>query len=661
MGDVKENISLDKLTEIENLSVRSSNACKWNGLNDLTAILAYFWKNNNFLGLRNCGQKSNIELIELCRRYKSFIIKPIKAVPENPLKKQLENLTVRQKQILNNIINSQLNELSNRANNVLKVFTNSDTSLKGLYEIIINPDFDIKNFRNVGSKTEEELKDFFKNIRDQLELISVFNDEKELTIELFSTYLKRKFEIDQDVLNEIFRNYNFEDGLPLFKTLNILIQHELIFSKRELEVLKNGINFWQHSQARTLEEIGEICNITKERTRQIRNKLLSEFKATFAFILGFEIDLFNMYDLDFTADILIITNELVSEINEKEENLFNNLFVKYILLVLYEKSFMMVGNLESALSNSMKSKEIQHNWNTTYLIKRELANLFDFDEFVNDVDRRLSDRIENDYSFHFETYLYKFLNGKCPEILDRVMPVAEHILFVEFEMSVDVFDNILFEKNTIKQVYEYAYEALEAIGEPSKVFDILKKIKEIHPNYNSEESSIRSAMQRKVGFISFGRTSTYGLKKWEDNKCVKGGTIRSITEEYLLEFNVPKHILDITKHIGKYRDTNAKNIHTNLKLDESGTFEFFPQQFVGLRIKNKYPEYQKYYSLPKLFRRSIMAFLRNKEIVFIGDLIKFVLLKTQLTADEALLLIKHMESESYIIIENLIVKRNGKY
>jgi hypothetical protein len=149
MDNDKENISLDKLTEIENLSVRSSNVCELNGLNDLTSILAYFRKNSDFLALRNCGQKSNTELVELCGRYESFTVETIKATPEYPLKKKLENLTARQKQILNNVINSQLNELSNRANNVLKVFTNSNTSLKGLFEIIINPDFDIKNFRNV--------------------------------------------------------------------------------------------------------------------------------------------------------------------------------------------------------------------------------------------------------------------------------------------------------------------------------------------------------------------------------------------------------------------------------------------------------------------------------------------------------------------------------
>lgn len=146
MNEITENISLEQLSKIENLSVRSFNVCDWNRLNDLTAILTYYWENDDFLGLRNCGQKSNTELIGLCKKYENFVIKPRIEVDENKIQKQLENITVRQKQILNNIINSQINELSKRANNVLNVFTNSDTSLKGLYEIIINPDLDIKNF-----------------------------------------------------------------------------------------------------------------------------------------------------------------------------------------------------------------------------------------------------------------------------------------------------------------------------------------------------------------------------------------------------------------------------------------------------------------------------------------------------------------------------------
>jgi hypothetical protein len=661
MDDTKENISIEQLSKIENLSVRSTNVCEWNGLKDLTAILSYYGENNNFLSLRNCGQKSNIELIKLCKRNENFLIKAIKTVTENPLQKQLEILTARQKQILNNVINSQLKELSKRANNAIKVFANSDASLKSLYEIIINPNFDIKNFRNVGGKTEEELKDFFKNLRDQLELISVFNDEKELTIELFSTYLKRKFDVEQDVLKEIFNNYNLENRLPLFKALLVLINRELVFTNKEKEVFEKGLNFWQENNAKTLEEIAVICNVTKERMRQIKNRLLDELREKFAFIKGFELEAINLYGIDFTNDFILLTEELVCEINEKEKNTFNHLFINLIFSILFEDSLKIVGNIESAIFNSAKARGVQHNWCSTYLIKNELFNLYDFEAFVNDIDKRLSERIEEDYSFHFETYLHKFLKVEYSGDLMSIIPIAEHILYNEFVLTLDRYEQITFKRNTKKQVFEYVYDILGDKNEPLTVYQIYEILNANFPDVTKNAKALRGSCQRAPNLIYFGRSSTYGLKNWEDNESIKGGTIRSITEEYLLNFNSPKHIFEITEHINRFRDTNAKNIHANLKLDESGTFELFPQSFVGLKIKSKYPEYQKYYTIPRFLGKSIMAFLRNKEQLFINDLINFVSSNTNLSSDDALLVIRQLEVDKYLIIENSTVVNNGKY
>ena len=301
MEVIKENISLKELTEIENLSVRAVHVCEGSYLNDIVTILNYYWENNDFLHLRNCGQKSNTELIELCKKYEDFttkpeIIVPEIIVPENPVEKQIDSLTVRQKKILNNIINSQIRNLSVRTFNCIDKYSSSNYSLKGLSEIIINPKFNYRNLRNVGKQTEDELKDFFQIIREQLELVSIFDDETEFTIELFSSYLKRTFSIEQNTLNEVFKNYNLENGLPLFKTLNILIKREILFNNKEKEIFEKGLNFWQENKARTLEEIGELCNVTRERTRQIRNKLLDELRDKFAFIKGFELEALNFFN-----------------------------------------------------------------------------------------------------------------------------------------------------------------------------------------------------------------------------------------------------------------------------------------------------------------------------------------------------------------------------
>jgi len=90
-------------------------------------------------------------------------------------------------------------------------------------------------------------------------------------------------------------------------------------------------------------------------------------------------------------------------------------------------------------------------------------------------------------------------------------------------------------------------------------------------------------MQRKTGFVPFGRTSVYGLKVWEEVKDIRGGTIRDIAEEFLMKHSEPKHIDEITDFVNKYRNTNAKNIYANLSMEENNRFEFFKGLMVGLK------------------------------------------------------------------------------
>ena len=48
-------------------------------------MVTYFWANDDFLRLKNCGQKSNLELIELCRKYELTLRNSIVALlGENP-------------------------------------------------------------------------------------------------------------------------------------------------------------------------------------------------------------------------------------------------------------------------------------------------------------------------------------------------------------------------------------------------------------------------------------------------------------------------------------------------------------------------------------------------------------------------------------------------
>lgn len=576
---ILKNISLEKLAKTEHLSIRAQNICYQSDLKNAYLILKYYKENKEFINLGNCGQNTNTELILLCKKYKH--VENLPQEPENLILKKIESLTVRQKKILNNIIESQVSELSVRSLNALNLYLDSHLNIKGLKPILSDKSFDIKNLTNVGEKSEEELLTFFSDITEQIEIISIFEDENELTIELFSSFLNKKFCLTPSILSEIGKNYNFSNGLPLFKTLQVLIDSEILFSKRDKVIIEKGFNYNTSFKVYSLDEIASNLGVTRERIRQRRIQIYDNFRSKISFIKGLEFEALNLYGVDIYSDIIILNDELISEINEKEQNSFNALFINKIFSILLNEKFTLIGNEESILFN--KTTRFKHNWRNTYLIKIEITNVFDFEQYVEDVSRRLSERIEEDYVFHFETYLMDFQKDIISEHAQSIFKIAEHFLFSEFEMSVDIYENIIFKRNTIKQVFEYVYKALEDLGSPAKVDEIYKKVVEIYPTYNTDENSIRASMTIKTGFVSFGRTSVYGLKVWEDERDIRGGTIRDIAEEYLSNQTEPIHINKITEYVNRFRNTTSKNIYANLKMEVNSRFIFFGSLCIGLK------------------------------------------------------------------------------
>jgi len=593
---INNNISLHELSEIEDLSARTKNICEYCNLIDIQSILDYYWVNFDFLKLRNCGKKSNLELIEICHKYEKIVYQPkIEIFPEkliisentvNPIIEKIDSLTIRQKKIVNNLIENHLNELSVRSSNALRAYFGSNIDIIGIKMILSNQENEIKNMRNVGERSIIEINGYVALIIELIQLISLFENEAEITVELFHAYLLRKFSINQTILNEIDKNYDFSNGIPIFRTIKVLVDKEIVFTQRDKEIFYLGFAYFNDSSVCPLNKLVEISELTRERCRQLRESIYENLKETFSFLKGLEFETINLYGIDVLSNLIVLSEELISEINQKENNSFNLLFINKILSILLENSHSLIGNEKSIILEKVKFKRISHNWNSTYLIKSDLTNIFNFDEFINDIERRLNERIEEDYSFHFEAYTTSFQRKDCSQVAPILIPILEQILFSEFEMSIDIDDNIIFKRNTIKQVYEYAYEALEAIGQPSKVQKICKKVNELYPNYETEENSIRASMQRKNGFIPFGRTSVYGLKEWEEEQDIRGGTIRDITAEFLSTQMEPKHINEITEYVNRYRNTNSRNIYTNLSMEENSRFVFYKGLNIGLKSKN---------------------------------------------------------------------------
>ena len=133
-----------------------------------------------------------------------------------------------------------------------------------------------------------------------------------------------------------------------------------------------------------------------------------------------------------------------------------------------------------------------------------------------------------------------------------------------------------------KPVIDYIIEALEESKSPLSLYELYDIIENKYPGATTSAKSLRGSCQRDPNLFFIGKTSTYGLKIWEDENSIKGGTIRDIAEEYLQCQSAPQHIDEITEYVNKFRSTTSINIYANLKLEQNKRFVFYKGSFIGL-------------------------------------------------------------------------------
>lgn len=666
-------MNLDEIYLKEDVSIRAINTCKVEGLYDLNAISEFYKVNGTFLGLRNCGKRTNRELIELCNKYDSKInidsnenqffaalsINEIKALNDfiqfefgllsvrskNALRNLLEdnveissflekilldknfdiysirnvgvksalelqnfiekvkslifqsyntepnsvsnqilengdldktvNLTLGQIRHINNFIISEFSGLSVRVQNVLNDLLDYNLDIRNFSDKIFSyQDLDFYKLRNIGSKSLIELNGFIKKIQNLLRV-----NEENVGRNCFGLNVIE----DQNTTHSITPNYD-----SIFQIVNDFINQNKIFKKEnEKLIFQEGFRVYSNTQEITLEKIGGKLNLTRERIRQIRDKLSAGFSHKFQFIKAVREDLSGRYNIDISGNIIELDISKFDCINHYNNTSFSGEFITFLISVYLSDEFELIGGIEDVLlPKYFKAKE-RFNWGNFYLVNKKISNHYNFNDFANDINKRLNERIEETYKFNFKSYVSNFSIKSNPEILNLSSEVAEYILNNEFGVHVDIDDNIVFSRNKFKQVHEYAIEALEKLGKPSKIEEIYKLIVAADCEITKSQSSLRGSLQRTPEIIYFGRSSTYGLKKWENEyENIRGGTIKDIIDEFLTNKDFPVHISDLSDYVSKFRSTTIKNIYSNLRQGKNDRFCFLKNGYIGLTNKS---------------------------------------------------------------------------
>lgn len=593
-------MTIEEVFRNKEISIRSFNICRYNKLYLISDLKKYYYKNKSFYNLRYCGGKSNKELIDICKKYSDDYVgnKESEIKKKTITKDVISNLTRTQREVINSFIFIKTNDLSVRSKNAIFFYLKGNLKIKNFTEKILLP-FNIQNIKNIGAKCFLEIKAYISIIEEFIFKVQQTTDEKYLIALKNKFLIQRTFDIPL-VPSEILESES------IFQLTDFLLNQNAFFDENQTVIVKLALKLFNNQKELTLDQIAEQVDLSRERVRQIRKFCLEELYNKLLFISNFNDDLFQKYSIDAESMYIELNTDILDNINQSNNTNFSREFITYILSAYLNESFSLIGNYEDVLQPKNFNSRNRHNWNNFYLVKKELILEFDFSSFANDISNRLSDRIEESYSFNFKSYLSKFLSNNNIDVLDLLFPICEKIINEEFEIYLDLEENINFKRNTTRQAHEYAFEALEHLGKPSKVKEIFEKVIELHPNYDTEEAKIRVSMKRKNGFVPIGRKSVFGLKKWEselDN--FKGGTIRDIIEEYLMQFAVPKHISDITEHVLKYRPkSNQYSILQNLKLDESGLYIFFKDSHIGLTTKKYDSDFKKISEVQKTDRKT---------------------------------------------------------
>jgi len=154
-------VCIEHLKSTERLNTRSIDSCVENKMQNLQSIVIYFWAYDDFLKLKNCGQKLNLELIELCRKYELTLRKSIVNIfgktPNKSFIQKINDYSIKQKSLFNTILYYRFSKLSVKSSNALIGYMQSDISIQGVIFILCHPESELRNIRYVGVSAIAEI------------------------------------------------------------------------------------------------------------------------------------------------------------------------------------------------------------------------------------------------------------------------------------------------------------------------------------------------------------------------------------------------------------------------------------------------------------------------------------------------------------------------
>jgi hypothetical protein len=569
-------LTIDELRLYKSLSNKAYNLCSANSLRHIDDIIDFYEKHKDFKLLRSCGVKTNTELISLVRDYKPEVRKTKEA---NEL--SVVTLHIRKNSLKANLLMQESNllieKLSVRAKNCIYSLTNSEKidcwEFIGITE---KPGFSFLDIRNAGEKTVKELIKFKTKLTD---LIVKIGNQSIMPEDLICSELSKCLDYN---FND---DYNFRKDLEnkeidlLFFVDNFILNSTQI-SIREKLIIIYLLKYNKETEASNYYALALKIGLSRERARQCVVEMKITFSKKFPYLKKLlkycyrhnEFMAFGYWPIQ--SEKVHNSKNLVNiERNEKTLSRLLNLMDLDDHFIINDKI-----EFQSELGPVPYNKTAylkERYFKLDYLVNKEFIKEEKLLGILQRVYNILIDRIPDDY----------FLNINDEDLNNDQKEFLIEIITNNFELK-SIDKQIFIERNTLITATEIIYQIIEEENDLMTAEDIHEEYLKRFPDSSKPLSSIRSALGKDC-FIYFrgNGPSRYGLKDWQEERGLIPGSIKGICQDFISKNDNPVHLFELEQHVIKLRDTNIKNISTNLKLDKNSKYIFYPGGFVGLSDK----------------------------------------------------------------------------
>ena len=439
------------------------------------------------------------------------------------------------------------------ANRVEWLLEECGNSLSKFYERISDPKC-IKTILTVGKKSRPELVAFFVKAKD---FLRQFPDE-----EAVSAKVKHHLVASPEALGlpngAIESLQEMEDSLghfPLFAAIQLYFDNR---PEDEKALIEECLDIYEGQDIPERAEIAANLNLSPERVRQKRNKLIERLPSYFKTYssLGFITE--NPYRWQMT--------HIQENVNSSERTNFNPNFVTWVLGSVFD-DLAIIGDPVKSIGGYFDMDPF------LCIVPAKLIPLFDFDGFIKDIDDRLQEKRINEEKASLRSIIASHLKVQyCEEELPEIDATCRTILYLHYPVEVDQ-GNILFPANAYKTNQVIVEEILREAGRPMTLAEMMDEYMYQYPERDANESRLRGAIGGNKNIVPVGRSSTYALAEW-NHETFRGGTIRQFVHEYLDSLDIPLDTAEnVCKYVCRFRpDTNESSISSNLMQEQSHKF-----------------------------------------------------------------------------------------